>query len=114
MVSSSLKFSSPRDVVILDGLLVKLFNMTSSMVGLSKKLSLALEGLFTSPYWFFTFCFFVVVVFVLFCFVLFCFLFFVFVLVLFVCFFLSNGTKTGLCISNSSAQIYATLLENKH
>ena len=106
MVSSSLKFSSPRDVVILDGLLVKLFNMTSSMVGLSKKLSLALEGFFTSPYWFFVF---FVVVFVLFCFVLFCFCFG------FVCLsFLSNGTKTDLCISNSSAQIYANLLENKH
>ena len=105
MVSSSLKFSSPRDVVILDGLLVKLFNMTSSMVGLSKKLSLALEGFFTSPYWFFVFCFFVVVVFVLF--FVFCFGF--------VCLsFLSNGTKTDLCISNSSAQIYANLLENKH
>ena len=80
--------------------------MTSSMVGLSKKLSLALEGFFTSPYWFFVF---FVVVFVLFCFVLFCFCFG------FVCLsFLSNGTKTDLCISNSSAQIYANLLENKH
>ena len=78
MVSSSLKFSSPRDVVILDGLLVKLFNMTSSMVGLSKKLSLALEGFFTSPYWFFVFCFLLLLF-------LFCFLFFV--LVLFVCLF---------------------------
>ena len=108
MVSSSLKFSSPRDVVILDGLLVKLFNMTSSMVGLSKKLSLALEGFFTSPYWFFT---------LFFCCCCFCFvLFFVFCFCFgFVClFFLSNGTKTDLCISNSSAQIYATLLENKH
>lgn len=45
MVSPFLKISSVSDIGILDELLEKLCLMTPSMVGLSKNVSLALEGL---------------------------------------------------------------------
>ena len=46
MVSSSLKFYSLRETGILEKLFVKFCYMTPSMVGLSKNVSLALEGFF--------------------------------------------------------------------